>query len=233
MRTLSALTTLLFLGCATPGVHFESPRLPDRWPSLRTLGLVGPVVDVSQEPADPKARDAWKREAEEGILVTFAAEIQMRGIAIVRLSPKPPTHERLAALARRFDEAALAVGRSEKPAEALAAVHSLGDQKALARASAVDGFLVTSATALPPRGPPRPSAFSGLGRTTFQSIQEAEEGPGLTGDAGVRLSWLAAAVVDASGEILWMATRGAPGEDEGDEVRDFVADLAERLPQAR
>ena len=224
---LATLSALSLLACATPSARVESPRLKERWPTLRTLGLVTPVVEVPTRAPDA---DAWKREAEEVVLATFAAELQKRGVQVLRVSPQPATREGLAKLAQRFDDGAELAARAEKRGERLSSPGSLGDLAALSRACGVDGFLVASGTAVPPSGPPRPASVASPNRTSFQAIHEAASGEALTGEADVRLSWLAAAIVDESGQCLWFATEGTPGEEEGDPAVDAATELAERLP---
>jgi len=231
VRKLVPFATLSLLACATTDAHFERPGWKDRWRTLRTLGLVEPVVDVMPASLDPLARDALKRETAEIVLAAVAAELGKRGVGVRRLSPEPSTRDGLAALAHRFDAAAEAAGRAGDPGAVLSRA-ALGEAGSLSHACGVDGFVVASATALAPRGAPRPSSFASAGRTNFQILEEAEEGVGPSGEVEPDLSWLAVAVVDGSGELLWAEARGAPGEDEGDPAAEVASDLAERLPGA-
>jgi len=217
---------LILVSCATANGHVESTHLLDRWPTLRTVGLVAPTVDVDESTADA---DGWKRDAEEVVTATFGSELRKRGAEVIRLLPKPSTKDALAALVRRFDDSAELAARAAKRGEGLALPGALGDLAALSKACGVDGFLLASATAVPPAGAPRPSAVA-QNQTSFQAIREAASGEGLSGQGLVRLGWLAAGVVDRNGEVLWFATTGTPGGEEGDLATDVAAELAEKLP---
>ena len=229
-RALLALSATSLVACASTSSRSDSPSLRARLPSLRVLGVLTPVLEAGTPLDEPEAREAWKREAEEVVVAALGTGLQKRGITVLRLEPKPATKDGLARLARRFDEIAYEVERRADEDRRPPKENSFGDLSSLSAACGVDGFVVASGTATSPRGPPRPSTLAGTSRSSSKDIAEAAAGSGLSGDESVGLAWIAAGIVDASGELLWFATEGTPGEEDPDPAPDVARELVEGLP---
>ncbi len=226
---LAALGALTLAGCATASPALESPSLSARWPALKTLGIVAPAVVVPDAGDDPRRED-WAREGEGVVVAALASELQARHIGTVLVEPIPARKARLVELARLFEDVSDDALHAAEHGRSVASPRSFGDLSAMARSCGVDGFVLASALATPPRRPPGPAEVGKTADTSLKSVTA----PGGTGDLfeepQVGLEWLAVGIVDASGELLWLGTGGSPGDPDPDKAAEVAEKVASDLP---
>ena len=227
--TTAAIAAWTLVGCATASPAMEGSSLGARWPALKAVGIVAPNIAVPDAGADPRRED-WAREGAGIVAGALTTELQARRIRAVVVEPTFESNARLAELSKHFEEVSDDALHARERGRELAGAGSFGDLSALARSCGVDGFVLASGLATPPRRPP---GAAELGKTTDTSLKGVTGTGGsgdMFGEPQVGLEWLAVGVVDANGELLWLGTGGSPGDPDPDDAADVAEKVAADLP---